>query len=270
MAGSYQTQRARSTVPGFSYDPKRDLEYNPAVYRPQDGKPTCAQWWTGQGHSQQIGLREALVDQIERPFLTEFKTKVAQLSGKNQQQVEDIALKTLIKREDHYFNGLRDLNHYNDPSLTNLANSTAATVGGILEALSFYPALYMMKTAAPIIQAVVLMLIYLLMPFYFLFSSYNIGKVIFMSIILFSVKFWTVLWAIAHWLDNHLLKAIQPTWFNLYDVVSQNNLLVTLVIDFVIAGLFVVVPLFWSGVLGWAGFRVGNEISTAVNIVMFF
>jgi type IV secretory system conjugative DNA transfer VirD4/TraG family protein len=184
--------------------------------------------------------------------------------------VEDIALKTLIKREDHYFNGLRDLNHYNDPSLTNLANSTAATVGGILEALSFYPAMYMMKTAAPIIQAVVLMLIYLLMPFYFLFSSYNIGKVIFMSIILFSVKFWTVLWAIAHWLDNHLLQAIQPTWFNLYDAVSQNNLLVTLVIDFVIAGLFVVVPLFWSGVLGWAGFRVGNEISTAVNIVMFF
>lgn len=149
--------------------------------------------------------------------------------------------------------------------MANVGNSVAATLGSLIEALSFYPAMYMMKAAAPVIQAAILMLIYGLMPFYFLFSSYDIGKVVFMSIIVFSVKFWSVLWAIAHWLDNHLLTAIQPAWFQLQDAASQNNMVVTMVVDFVIAGLFVVLPLFWSGVLGWAGHRVGSEMTNALS-----
>jgi hypothetical protein len=262
---AYQTLRASTNIPGFSYDKNRDLEYNPAVYVPKDGKPTCAQWWTGQGHVNSIGLRQALVGQIDVSYLTDFKTTVAALSGKSKQDVEDIALKTLIAREEGYFNGLRDLNQYNDPSMANAGNSVAATLGSLVEAMSFYPAMYMMKAAAPIIQAAILMLIYGLMPLYFLFSAYAISKVVFMSIIVFSVKFWTVLWAVAHWLDNHLLAAIQPAWFQLQDAASQNNLVVTMVVDFVVAGLFVVLPLFWSGVLGWAGYRVGSEMMNSVN-----
>lgn len=265
LNGAYQTLRASSNIPGFSYDKNRDLEYNPGLYVPKDGKPTCAQWWSGQGHVNSIGLREALVGQIDGSFLTDFKTTVAALSGKSKQDIEDIALKTLIAREEGYFNGLRDLNRYNDPSMANIGNSVAATLGSLVEAVSFYPAMYMMKAAAPVIQAAILMLIYGLMPFYFLFSSYDIGKVVFMSIIVFSVKFWSVLWAVAHWLDNHLLTAIQPAWFQLQDAASQNNLVVTMVVDFVIAGLFVVLPLFWSGVLGWAGHRVGSEMTNALS-----
>ena len=261
--GAYQTQRARSTVPGFSYDATRDLEYNPKIYIPQDGKPTCAQWWTGQGHSNQIGLRQALIGQVDAPFLADFETALAAMKGKSKQEVDDIALKTLIKREDTYFNGLQDLSLYNKNSLANAANSAAATVGGFMEAVSFYPSMYMMKTAAPVIQAVILMLIYMLMPFYMLFSSYHIGKIVFMSILVFSVKFWTVLWAVAHWLDNHLLEAIKPSWYQLD--LTQNNMVASLVIDFVTAGLFVIVPLFWSGLLGWAGHRVGSEMATTAN-----
>ncbi|MBS3954330.1 MAG: conjugal transfer protein TraG N-terminal domain-containing protein [Methylomicrobium sp.] len=265
LNGSYQTLRAGTNIAGFSYDKNRDLEYNPVVYLPKDGKPTCAQWWTGQGHVHKIGLRKALIGQIETSHLTDFKTTVATLAGKPQQAVEEIALKTLIAREAGYFNGLRDLNSYNDPGLTTSAQSIAATFGGLLEALSFYPALYMIKAAAPIVQAVILMLIYLLMPFYLLFSAYDLSKVVFMSILVFSVKFWTVLWAVAHWLDTHLVNAIQPAWFQLQDAVSQNNLVVAMVVDFVIAGLFVILPLFWSGVLGWAGHRVGSEMLNSVN-----
>ena len=265
LNGAYQTKRASTTIPGFSYDTNRDLEYDPAVYIPTDGKPTCEQWWTGTGHTNNIGLRQALLDQIDNLSLTSFETAVASLTGKPKAEIEDIALRNLIGRENTYFNGLRNLNTYNDPSLANVANATAGTIGGLMEMIQFYPALYMMKTAAPIIQAVVLMLIYLLMPFYFLFSSYQIGKMIFMSIILFSVKFWTVLWAVAHWLDNNLKTAITPSWWQLisnHDNLQQNNMLVEMVLDFVIGGLFVVVPLFWSGVLTWAGHRVDSALTS--------
>jgi len=130
--------------------------------------------------------------------LTDFKTKVAKITGKIQAEAEAIAIKTLVSREKTNFDGLRNLSAYNDTSFANTLNSVAASIGVLKESATFYPAMYAMKTAAPIIQAAVLMMIYMLMPFYFVFSSYNIGKMIFMSIIIFSVKFWTVLWAVSH------------------------------------------------------------------------
>jgi len=55
------------------------------------------------------------------------------------------------------------------------------------------------------------------------------------------------------------MDAIKPTWYRLD--LTQNNLVVEFIVDFVIAGLFVVTPLFWSGLLTWAGHRVGNAIT---------
>ena len=263
LSGLYKNNQAGAEIPGFPYDKNRDLRYDPRIYIPKYGRPTCEQWWTGKGHEKGIGLRDALKDQIDAGILGNYKTAVASMTGKSKTEAENIAIRTLIKREETAFSGLKDLNMYNDVSLSNIANSAAATAGAVLESASFYPAMYMMKMAAPIIQAVVLMLIYMLMPFYFWFSSYDVGKVVFMSIIVFSVKFWTVLWAVAHWLDNHLIEALTPSWYQL--PLLQNNLVVEMVINFITAGLFVVVPLFWSGMLTWAGFRVGNEISGATK-----
>jgi len=59
------------------------------------------------------------------------------------------------------------------------------------------------------------------------------------------------------------MDAIKPTWYRLD--LTQNNLVVEFIVDFVIAGLFVVAPLFWSGLLTWAGHRVGNDITNASN-----
>lgn len=263
LADLYKKQRASTEIPGFKYDKSRDLEYDAKVYIPVDGKPTCEQWWTGKGHTGKVGLKDALAGQIDTSILTDFKTKVAKITGKTQAEAENIAIKTLVSREKSNFDGLRNLNAYNDSSFANTLNSLAASIGVLKESATFYPAMYAMKTAAPIIQAAVLMMIYMLMPFYFVFSSYNIGKMIFMTIIIFSVKFWTVLWAVSHWLDNNLMDAIKPTWYRLD--LTQNNLVVEFIVDFVIAGLFVVTPLFWSGLLTWAGHRVGNEMASATK-----
>ena len=67
-------------------------------------------------------------------------------------------------------------------------------------------------------------------------------------------------------LTHHLIDAINPGWFfSVEDAFTQNNFVVKMVINFVVAGLFVVIPLFWSGLLGWAGHRVGNEMNNAAN-----
>ena len=120
----------------------------------------------------------------------------------------------------------------------------------------------MVKAASPIIQATVLMLITIVLPFIIVFSSYKVSTLIFMSIVLFAVKFWTVLWAIAHWLDNHLIDALAPNWHEFY---RSEVLIADDIISFVIAMLFIVMPLFWLGALSWIGFRVGGAMNAAMD-----
>lgn len=264
IGGLYKEMQARDEIPGFKYNNDRDQKYyDPKVYIPVDGRPTCQQWWTGNGHTKKLGLRDALKGQIKPDILANMHLLSA---TKTKEEVHDAAIKALLSREKINFNGLRNLNSYNDHSLGNIYNSAAATAGGFLESMSFYPKMYMLKTAAPIIQATILMLIYMLLPFYFVFSSYNVGKMVFMSIIIFSVKFWTVLWAVSHWLDNNLLDALMPdSLLSITDALTQNNIVVKMVINFVTGTLFVVMPMFWSGLLGWAGHKVGTEMNKSVG-----
>jgi len=259
----YGQQRASEPIPGFAYNATRDVEYDPAIETPAFGKPTCQEWWTGSGAtSVNAGLRQALVNQVDTSVLTDFKSTVAAITGKTQTDIEDIALKTLVSREKSYFNGLHNLQNYNDRGL-DVLNSAAGTAGTVLESLSFYPKLYLVKVAAPILQASVLMVIYTLLPFVILFSSYDMGVMLFMSVTIFSVKFWTVLWALAHWLDNNLITALEPeSW---YQLDLANNLVPEMVVNFVTGGLFMVLPLVWSAMLGWAGFKVGSGFSSMTS-----
>lgn len=258
--GFYNDRRASENIPGFGYSATRDLEYDPAVETPSYGKPTCNEWWKGTNASDpKYGLRQALLKQVDSNDFNNFNSIFASTTGKTQTDAEDIAIKSLIGREKSYFNGLHNLQNYNDRGL-DVVNSAAGTLGGVLESLSFYPKMYMVKVAAPIVQASVLMVIYMLLPLVVLFSSYDIGVMVFMSVAIFSVKFWTVLWAVAHWLDNHLIAALKPDWVQLLET-AQNNLVAEMVINFVTGGLFIGLPLLWSGLLGWAGFRVGSELS---------
>ncbi len=265
LTNLYPTLQSSDEIPGFTYNKTRDQKYyDPSVYIPVDGRPTCQQWWTGNGHTKSIGLRDALKGQIKGGVLDQLFTKVKTL-GKTRAQSDNIAIQSLLSHERLNFSGLRHLNAYNDYSIGNAYNSAAATAGALMESISFYPKMYILKTAAPIIQAGILMMIYMLMPFYFLFSSYNMGKVVFMSIIIFSVKFWTVLWAVAHWLDNNLLDALTPGYFPDIGAWAENDTVVKMVINFVTAALFVVVPVFWSGLLTWAGHKVGNAMTQSMD-----
>jgi len=258
----YDKERASEIVPGFTYDKNRDLEYDSRIGIPKDGKPTCEQWWTGKGHNKGIGLRDALIDQIEVDNWTEFKQAVAKANpAYSNEEIEDIALKELLEIEKPSFNGLKDLNMYNAPSISNKFNRLAATGGSLLASAAFYPSIYMVKASAPIVQAITLMFIYMLLPFFFWFSSYDAGKVIFITIVVFSVRFWSVIWAVAHWLDNNMITSLLPSWYEL--ALDQDSLILRMIIGFITSALFMAAPLFWSGVLGWAGYNFGRSLTEA-------
>ena len=205
----YPKYRAKQPIYGFDYNPSRDEEWDPAN-PPIDGMPDCRQWWTGQGHFLGEGLRTQVLNQLDPTIWTWVKSQVAQLKGEPDAAIEDIAIRAMINKEKPFFSGLSNLEAYTDKGFQGAVTGTAGQVGALLESITFYPKMHMVKAASPIIQAVILMLLVVVLPFILVFSSYKLSTVIFMSIVFFAVRFWTVLWAIGHWLDNHLLDALTP------------------------------------------------------------
>jgi hypothetical protein len=262
----YPHLRSKTQIEGFAYDPNRDYEYDERVAPlPEFGEPTCSQWWTGNGGSADSGLKERLKGQIELPILDRLAALVS-----SDEKAEKIALRTLIGNEKQSFKKLERVNPYDTGGLLNSMAAMTAAIGGVLESTSFFPKMYLIKMAAPIIQAMILMMTYLLLPFILVFSSYKPGTMVFMSIVIFSIKFWTVLWAIAHWLDDNLLVALRPNGgldlgYFIYNNGLTDTVLSEMVINFTTATMYVVVPLFWSGALSWAGFEVGKSISNSTS-----
>ena len=59
-AGFYDTLRPAKQIPGWTYNPARDTEYDPTS-PPAWGKPTCKEWWEDGAQ----GLRKQLTDEAD-------------------------------------------------------------------------------------------------------------------------------------------------------------------------------------------------------------
>jgi len=124
-----------------------------------------------------------------------------------------------------------------------------------------------MKIATPMIQAFLLMGIYFMMAGVLVLSSYNLKVAMIGAIAIFSVKFWTVLWAIAGWVDENLITAMFPERQALLESLlfsagplslvdggaHQDHLIKRLILDLVMASMYVALPVLWTAMVGWAG-----------------
>lgn len=68
-----------------------------------------------------------------------------------------------------------------------------------------------MKAAGPVVQALVLMMFVLSLPLLAFFSMFDLNTMVRLTVVHFSVVFWTFLFALAGWLDNFLLDSLLNT-----------------------------------------------------------
>lgn len=143
-----------------------------------------------------------------------------------------------------------------------------------------------MKIATPMIQSILLMGTYFLMAGALVLSAYNVRVVMIGAIAIFSIKFWTVLWAIAGWIDGTLIQAMFPERNALLDAVlasagaamtglfgvasgagsaAQDHLTKRLILDLVMASMYVALPVLWSSMVGWAGFNMIRYMGDAAK-----
>jgi hypothetical protein len=100
-------------------------------------------------------------------------------------------------------------------------------------------------------------------PLVLVFGTYDLKTVVTVTAVefaLFFVDFW---FQLARWIDSTILDALygwDSPQSNFNALIGLNNAYGDLLLNFVMAMLFIVLPGFWVTALAWAGIRTGNVL----------
>lgn len=282
LPGYYDTLRAQDPVPGFPVDMGRvsDQNYRDAVdngQNPPAGIPTCNDWWADPNH----GLRTRLA--AEGSEVAGWMDRINAFTTFNQTDRQDILAKAVLNNSPLNFSGLSG---GQEDTRQNLIDKPLVAIGAALGEPIARAVLMAMKIATPMIQAILLMGTYFLIAGALVLSSYSFRVVMIGAIAMFSIKFWTVLWAIAGWVDETLITAIfpdrrallesfllfVPDWMGSVgaaaggmsgSIGAMDHVTKRMILDLVMASMYVALPVLWTTMAGWAGYHMIEGVSRA-------
>ena len=140
--------------------------------------------------------------------------------------------------------------------------------GGVLAASALFSVtMTAVLQALPMVQAVLLLGIYALLPMVVVLSRYSISMMVIGAMAIFTVKFWSVLWYLALWVDQNLILSMYPD-VNIFLQIFANpgeHDVKRLLLNMITTSLYLGLPLLWSGMMAWAGVRVGTSIAAATS-----
>lgn len=271
--GYYDTMAAASEVAGFAVSPTQDADVAGSAVPPDNGRPTCNAWWT----DLKINLVNKLVVIGRDPTqpvnaLTTLGSMASTLIAAPADQIDDAMVRLAI-------NKLRP--SIVDPAsiigddrawyqkLFQAAFDVPGIAGGIGKSIEAQASKFPLIQFATMAQPLILMAIYTFLPLIVVFSRYSLGVMLLGGLAIFTVKFWEVMWFIARWLDDHLIQAMYPdaaTLFGQYLQVAGGGgadaVIKRISLDMLLVGLYIGMPLIWSGMMMWAGINIMRSIST--------
>ncbi|EAS1759719.1 conjugal transfer protein TraG [Salmonella enterica] len=254
--GYYDTDHARSPRSAWSYDSNRDAGL---VNTGNGGYPTCKQWWS----DADVGLRPRLLAQVEPNIWDKFR-KLAY----SKENYEGAVLRSLVSPRN------MEVSQYGrvyfgyggnvDPTVINELTSMGATAGHSLASLAAFPAFDSVRQSLPMVQAILLMALVICIPLVTVFSAYNVKVVLTLTFAFFGLNFLTFWWDLARWLDGWLLTILYDSdTHSSWNLMGIQNTQDDLIMQFVMGTMFIVLPAFWMGALGWAGIKLGGAIESA-------
>ncbi|MBW5995210.1 conjugal transfer protein TraG [Klebsiella michiganensis] len=221
--------------------------------------PTCKQWWS----DADVGLKPRLLAQVKPDVWQPFK-KLAY----SKENYEEAVLRALVSPRNMQVSQFgRTYPGYGgntDPTFTNALARTGALFGHSLASLAAFPAFDSLRQALPMVQAILLMALVICIPLVTVFSAYSVKTVLTLTFAQFGLMFLTFWWELARWLDGWMLTLLydgdaHSSW-NLAGIQNTQD---DLIMQFVMGTMFIVLPAFWMGALGWAGVQLGGVIERA-------
>jgi hypothetical protein len=262
--GFYNSLSASEPVKGFLFDPTRDQFEGQVDNHSKWGQPSCQIWWKDPAN----GLQHRLEKALPPSFLQE-------IGHLGQPQVADIGIQSLIKHSfDSGMSNLGDIprgyESLNDDNGSSLLAHAAGEIGIVSHQFVYYPKLYLLINALPVIQALLLLAIYALLALMVPFSSYRLHFIVTGAAIIFAITFWSYLWHLVHYIDNELISALYPTnpnsvipsWHELLQSGSGTD---QIFVQFIVGTLYIVLPMLFLTLASWAGLKISNAIMAAAN-----
>ncbi|MFC5772025.1 conjugal transfer protein TraG N-terminal domain-containing protein [Thauera sinica] len=259
--GFYDSYRSSTPRDAWPYNAARDAGL--AEVPSGGGYPTCRQWWSD-GNS---GLRAQLLAQIDPGLLT----RVAGWAGfLSRTEVDDSVIRAIAMPRQQKLNQGAVYTDYGgkiEMTLPNVIARTAGNVGLAMGSLAYFPAMDVVRQALPMALALLKMALVICIPIVLVVGTYDLKTVVTVSMVqfaLFFVEFW---FQLARWIDSTILDALYGSgwaWSHphstLNPLMGLNNGFGDMLLNFVMATMFLVLPAFWITALAWAGVRAGNVL----------
>ncbi len=162
----------------------------------------------------------------------------------------------------------------NNASGTGLVNAVGSIVkgglagGGIVTASALFSVtMTAVLQSLPMVQAIMLLGIYALLPLVVVLSRYSIAMMVVGGMAIFTIKFWTVLWYLAMWVDQNLIMSMYPD-VNVFLQIFANpgeHDAKRMLLNMITTSLYLGLPLLWSGMMAWAGVHIGRSVTAATS-----
>ncbi len=267
VSGFYGRYRASSPIAGWDFDASRDTEYD-ITDPPSWGRPTCDAWWG----DTTIGVRQKLVDEADATSGGLSGLIVAIAPGlATEKQLDAVARAVLANAPATWSNN--DLTNLNTGSggvvgdYQQWIKGSAATGGVVVASALFSVTMSAVIQGLPMVQAVLLLGIYALLPLLVVLSRYSLSMLMVGAMAIFTVKFWSVLWYLALWVDQNLILSMYPD-VNVFLQIFANpgeHDAKRLLLNMITTSLYIGLPLLWSAMMAWAGVNVGRSLATAAS-----
>jgi hypothetical protein len=255
--GYYDYYHAKTPMKAWDYEPKRDAGL--AQIEGAGGYPTCNQWWNDAGR----GLRARLVSQVDSKLLSNLGKWAGFLS---QTEADDAMIRTLASPRQQALNQGAVYTDYGgkvEMTAPNIATRAASDLGLTIGSIGYFPAMDVLRQALPMVLSFLKMALVICMPLVMLFGTYDLKTLMTITSVQFALFFVDFWFQLARWIDSTILDALYG-WdsphsnFNL--LMGLNNSFGDMLLNFVMATMFIILPSFWITALTWAGLRTGDVL----------
>ncbi|MCB1907028.1 MAG: conjugal transfer protein TraG N-terminal domain-containing protein [Rhodocyclaceae bacterium] len=261
----YPSLYAEAGVPGFALDltgADADLAGNTVL--PAFGRPTCSDWWLDASS----GLRARMASFTGPATLTRLPTAVANVFTTLTATDREDALARLAMERSQPSAIQTDKIIGIDAGVfqqTMQAVPNVVGIGGMLsKAFETQASRFPIIQFAAMAQPLILMGIYMFLPLILVFGRYSLQVMFMGALAIFTVKSWAAMWYIARWLDEHLMVAMYPGADTLLHSIliepDAGAALKRTTLNTLLVGLYVGLPLIWSGMMSWIGFHIMRGI----------
>jgi hypothetical protein len=265
-AGFYDSYRSATPRAAWTFDALRDAGL--AELPGAGGYPTCREWWA----APEIGLRARLLAQVDPGLLSRLAGWAGFLTPK---ELSDSVIRALAAPRQQKLNQGAVYTDYGgqvEMTRTNIVTRAAGDLGLTLGALGYFPAMDVVRQALPMVLALLKMALVICIPLVLLIGTYDLRTLVTMSVVQFALFFVDFWFQLARWLDSTILDALYGWGFgwnrpysNFNALMGLNNAFGDMLLNFVMATMFIVLPSFWIAALAWAGVRAGNLVQMAAT-----